>query len=106
MASLRQWLALRSRMLPRRRSSIAEAELRKECEVLQLKLLRVNSALRLKTLYAERLEHLVHERSETIDQLTAKLDQSRQQVQHLSLQNEILVAMIAAPQPEAMLVPK
>jgi hypothetical protein len=44
-----------------------------------------------------RLELLLHERCETIDQLNARLEQSRAQLQHLSLQNEILVEMIAAP---------
>ena len=43
---------------------------------LQLKLLRVNSALRLKTVYAERLEYLLHERSERIDELNGKLEQA------------------------------
>ena len=61
-----------------RRSSIAEAELRKECEVLQLKLLKANSALALKTQYASRLEYLLHQRTETIDELNGKLEQSRE----------------------------
>jgi hypothetical protein len=38
-------------------------------------LLRTNAALRLKTVYAERLEYLVQERSERIDELTAQVDQ-------------------------------
>jgi hypothetical protein len=59
--------------------------------------------------YAAKLELVLHQRLETIDQLTAKLEQSRQQVRHLGLENEILTAMITAPAPPvdaAMLVPK
>src|SRR6516164_6070592 len=82
---------------PPRRPSSHELQLQRECEVLQLKLLKANSELRLKTLYAERLEYLVHERSERVDELNAKLEQYRQQVRRLGLENEILTAMIAAP---------
>jgi hypothetical protein len=46
-----------------------------------------------------RLELLLHQRLETIDALTARLEQSREQVRRLGLQNEVLVAMIAAPPP-------
>ena len=92
---------------PPRRPSSHELQLQRECEVLQLKLLRVNSALRLKTVYAERLEYLLHERSERIDELNGKLEQSRQQVQRLGLENQLLIEMIAAPPVHAaMLAPK
>ena len=92
---------------PRRRTPSHEVQLQRECEVLQLKLLRVNSALRLKTVYAERLEYLLHERSERIDELNGKLEQSRQQVQRLGLENQLLIEMIAAPPVDAaMLAPK
>ena len=92
---------------PPRRPSSHELQLQRECEVLQLKLLRVNSALRLKTVYAERLEYLLHERSERIDELNGKLEQSRQQVQQLGLENQLLIEMIAAPPVDAaMLAPK
>jgi hypothetical protein len=94
-------------MLPKRRCFAHELELQHEVAVLQLKLLRVNSALALKTRYAQRLEYLVHERSGRVDELNAKLEQSRQQVQRLGLQNEILIEMIAAPPVEAaILAPK
>jgi hypothetical protein len=57
----------------------------------------VDAVTRIKTLYAERLEHLVHERSERIDQLTGVVDQLKCANQRLGLENEILTAMIAAP---------
>ena len=82
---------------PPRRPSSTELELQRECEVLQLKLLKVNSALALNTRYAQRLEYLVQARNERVDQLNSLLEQSRQQVQRLGLQNQILIEMIAAP---------
>ena len=92
---------------PPRRSSITEAELRRECELLQLKLLRVNSALRLKTLYAERLEFLLHERLTKIDELTGRLEQARSVNQRLEQECEHLADMVRImPQLEAMLSPK
>ena len=80
-----------------RHASRAVVDLQHENHVLALKLLKANSELRLKTLYAERLEYLVHERSERVDELNAKLEQYRQQVRRLGLENEILTPMIAAP---------
>jgi hypothetical protein len=57
--------------------------------------------------YAAKLDLVVHERSERVDELNALLEQSRQQIQRLDLQNQILVEMIAAPPVDAaMLVPK
>jgi hypothetical protein len=93
---------------PPRRTSAHELQLHREVEVLQLKLLKANSALRTKTVYAQRLEYLVQQRSQRIDELNGKLEQSRQQVRRLDLQNEILIEMIAAPPVEAatMLAPK
>jgi hypothetical protein len=60
---------------PPRRSSITEVQLQREVEVLGLKLLKANSELRIKTLYAERLEYLLRERLTRIDELTAHLAQ-------------------------------
>jgi hypothetical protein len=40
-------------------------------------LLRTNAELRTKTVYAQRLEYLIQQRSETIDQLIAQVDQLR-----------------------------
>jgi predicted nucleic acid-binding Zn-ribbon protein len=89
---------------PPRRPSSHELQLQRECEVLQLKLLKANSELRTKTVYAQRLEYLVHERSERVDELNAKLEQSRAK---LDEECEHLADMIRImPQLEAMLSPK
>jgi hypothetical protein len=84
-------------MWPPRRSNRAVVDLQRANETLAIKLLKANSELRSKTLYAQRLEHLVHERSERVDELSAKLEQSREQVRRLGLENELLAAMIAPP---------
>jgi LPS O-antigen subunit length determinant protein (WzzB/FepE family) len=86
---------------PPRRSSSHELQLQRECEVLRLRLLKMNSQLHSKTLYAQRLEYLA-QRSERVDELNAKLEQSREQVRRLDLQNQILVEMIAAPPLDAI----
>jgi len=52
-----------------------------------------------------RLELLVRQRTQTIDALRDKLEQARVMNQRLGLQNEVLVAMIAAPD-AAMLAAK
>jgi regulator of replication initiation timing len=44
------------------------------------------------------LELLLQERLNKIDELNGKLQQSREQVRRLGLENEPLVAMIAAPE--------
>ena len=101
---------VRSSMLPAmlpRRCSAHELELQRECEVLQLKLLKANSELRTKTVYAQRLEYLVHERSERVDELNAKLEQSRAHIKKLDQECEHLADMIRImPQLETMLSPK
>jgi hypothetical protein len=54
-----------------------------------------------------RLELLLHERLTKIDELNGKLEQSREQIRRLDLQNELLVEMLAAPPVDsAMLAPK
>jgi hypothetical protein len=81
--------------------------LQREKHELAIRLLRANSQLRLKQLYCERLEFLLHERLEKIDQLTGVIEQLRAQTQRLGLENQVLVAMIAAPPLDAaMLSPK
>ena len=55
-------------------TSRAELELQREVEVPQLKLLRVNRQLAMKPQHASRLELLLHERLNKIDQLTAQVD--------------------------------
>ena len=44
------------------------------------------------------LELLLQERLTKIDELSSRLDQSREQVRHLGLENQVLVEMIAAPE--------
>jgi hypothetical protein len=88
-------------MWPPRRSSTHELDLQKEVTTLQLKLLRANSALAIKTQYASRLEFLLHERLTKIDELTGTIDQQRERIRRLGVENEILTAMIAAPPVEA-----
>jgi hypothetical protein len=54
-----------------------------------------------------RLELLLHERLTKIDELNGKLEQSREQIRRLDLQNELLVEMLAPPPVDgAMLAPK
>ena len=61
----------------------------------------------MKTQYASRLELLLHERLNKLDQLTAQVDQLRHRNKKLGLENEVLTAMIAAPPVDAaMLAPK
>jgi hypothetical protein len=93
---------------PPRRSSSHELELEREVTVLQLKLLKANSALRTKTVYAQRLEYLVQARNERVDELNAKLEQSREHIRKLDQECEHLTDMIRImPQLDpAMLSPK
>ena len=79
---------------PPRRSSSHELEPQRECEVLQLKPLKVNSALAIKTQYASRLETLLHERLTKIDELNGKLEQSREQIRRLDQECEHLVQVV------------
>jgi uncharacterized coiled-coil DUF342 family protein len=48
-----------------------------------------------------RLEVLLRERMERIDELNAKVDQLREQIKRLNAENEHLAAIIAAPKIEA-----
>jgi hypothetical protein len=82
---------------PPRRSTTHELDLQREVTTLQLKLLRTNSALQIKTRYAERLEFLLRERLTKIDELTGTIETLRQRNQKLNLENDCLTAMIAAP---------
>ena len=79
---------------PPRRCSAHELELQREVTTLQLKLLKVNSALALKTVYAQRLEFLVQQRSQRIDELNGKLEQSREQIRRLDQECEHLVQVV------------
>jgi hypothetical protein len=93
---------------PPRRSSRAELELQREVTTLGLKFLKANSELRTKTIYCQRLEFLLHQRTETIDELYGRLEQARAANQKLEQECEHLADMICImPQLDpAMLVPK
>jgi len=99
---------LASGMLPRHRSSAHELELERKAETLSIKLLRANAELRMKTIYASRLEMLVAKRSEMIDQLHHRIDQLRDQNKKLEIEAEHYADMVRLlPQLDpAMLVPK
>jgi hypothetical protein len=73
-------------MLPRHRSSSTEIELQRKCETLSIKLLRANAELRMKTIYASRLEVLVQERCAMIDALHGRIDQLRDQNKKLEIE--------------------
>jgi len=72
------------------------SELERKVETLSLKLLQANAALGLKTVYAERLEYLLHQRSERIDELTGVIDSLRSANQKLGLENHCLTALLVA----------
>jgi hypothetical protein len=80
-----------------RHARLDALQLQQENHQLSLKLLKANSELRLKTQYAERLQYVLQQRSETIDELNGKLEQSRERIRRLGLENELLAAMIGAP---------
>jgi hypothetical protein len=71
--------------------------LRREVEVLHCHLVRVRTELRTKQQYASRLEMLLRSRTNTIDELTGRLEQARAANQRLEQECEHLVAIIAAP---------
>jgi hypothetical protein len=72
--------------------------LQRQLDATQLKLLRANAELELKTVYAERLEILLRERNEVIDLLRDKLEQSRQQIRRLDAEAERYAEMVRLPQ--------
>jgi hypothetical protein len=84
------------------------ADLQRQVDTLQFKLMRLNCELFNKTQYAGRLEYLVRKRSERIDELNAKLEQARAQNHKLETECEHLTDMIRImPQLDpAMLAPK
>ena len=83
--------------MPHRPSS-SELQLQREIDTLGIKLLRANAALRLKTIYAERLEHLLHQRQERIDQLFGLLEQARTINHKLEAECEHLAQLVATTQ--------
>jgi hypothetical protein len=83
------------------------APVERENAGLRTVIIQLRRELKNKEGYAAKLELVLHQRLETIDQLTARLEQSREQVRRLDLQNGVLTAMLTAPPVEgAMLAPK
>jgi hypothetical protein len=82
---------------PRRRTRLSEVQLQREVDGLRTTICCLRRELETKQGAVSRLETLLQQRLETIDALNGKLEQSRQQVQRLDLENQILVEMIAAP---------
>jgi hypothetical protein len=94
-------------MLNGRSPRLDAVKLQREVEALAIKLLKANAELRMKTIYASRLEVLVQERCERVDELSAKLEQSRAHIKKLDQECEHLADMVRImPQLEAMLSPK
>jgi tRNA G18 (ribose-2'-O)-methylase SpoU len=75
--------------------SIYEIELQRKIDGLSTKLLQVNAALRLKVIYCQRLETLVCQRNQRVDQLYSLLERARRQNILLDEENERLATMIA-----------
>jgi hypothetical protein len=62
--------------------------------------MRVREQLTDKTQYAERLQYLLRQRSETVDALRGTIDLLRQRNQKLGLENDCLAALLVAPAPK------
>jgi chromosome segregation ATPase len=64
---------------PRRQANITELELKRQLDTLQLQLVRLRTELTNKQQYAGRLEVLLRERMERIDELNATIERLREQ---------------------------
>ena len=84
--------------LPKRRSTIAELQLQKANDGLRTEIVNLRHELTNKQGYAERLEVLLRERLERIDDLTARIDELRERNKRLEAEAEHL-AKIAADRP-------
>jgi hypothetical protein len=87
------------------RASPAVEQLEETVEQLRADNVRLRHDLTNKAGYAAKLELVLHQRMERIDQLQAAIDLLRQRNQHLDLENHCLTALLAAPD-AAMLAPK
>jgi hypothetical protein len=74
------------------------AKLKQNIDQLRTVILQLRQQLQTKQTAVSGLELALRERSERIDALNARLEQSREQVRRLGLENELLAAMIAAPE--------
>jgi septation ring formation regulator EzrA len=77
--------------------------LEREKHELQMWLLKVNAELRLKTIYCEKLEYLLHQRHERIDQLFAQLERAYTVNRRLEQECEHLAGLVAANNTPALL---
>jgi septal ring factor EnvC (AmiA/AmiB activator) len=73
----------------------ASSDLQRQNDGLRSELIKLRRELMTKQQYAGRLEVLLRERMNRIDELTAKLEQSQQRVKRLIAENECLVALLA-----------
>ena len=90
--------------LPKRRSAAAEFKLlQKENDGLRTEIVKLRHELTNKQDYAERLEILLRERMERIDDLNGKLEQAREHNKRLKAEAEHLAAIVAAPRPSMLL---
>jgi hypothetical protein len=84
--------------LPGRRSTIAELHLlQKENDGVRTEIVKLRHELTNKQGYAERLEVLLRERLERIDDLNGKLEQAREQNKRLKAEAEHQAAMAGGP---------
>jgi septal ring factor EnvC (AmiA/AmiB activator) len=88
-------------MHPPKPKTSAELHLIKENDGLRTDIVGLRRELANKQDYASRLEVLLRERMERIDQLIAQVDQLREQIKRLDQENEHLAAIIAASKVEA-----
>ena len=85
-------------LLPARRPTIAELNLlQRENDGLRTEIVRLRHELTNKQGYAERLEVLLRERLERIDELTARIDQLRERNKRLEAEAEHLAAIADHP---------
>ena len=68
-------------------------EVAKECEQLRTQLALLHSELAHKQTFVGRLELLIHQRNETINNLNAKLEQSREQCRRIDAEADRLAAL-------------
>jgi chromosome segregation ATPase len=85
--------------LPKRRSVAELKLLQKENDGLRTEIVKLRHELTNKQGYAERLEVLLRERMERIDELTATIDQLRERNKRLEAEAEHLAAIRLADHP-------
>ena len=78
------------------RAHPATAALEREVDTLKITVIQLRRDLTNKTGYATRLELVLRQRTETIDALNARLEQSREQVRRLDQECEHYFRMLAA----------